>query len=72
MPLRYQLLHRPVAALLEARRFGLARALFFVQHFASPKDSLADYQAWARLLGVEAQENRVHRVGCRSGIDLCI
>jgi hypothetical protein len=72
MPLRYQLMHRSVAALLEGQRLRLARALFLVQHFGSPGESLADYKTWASALGVEAHENRLHRVGNRLGLDFWI
>ncbi|WP_291157193.1 DUF6946 family protein [Gemmatimonas sp. UBA7669] len=70
--LRYQLMHRPVAAILEAVRFQVPRALFLVHAFGDNDASLGDYQRWARYLGVEADANRVHHVGLRFGIDFWI
>lgn len=70
--LRYQLMHRPVAAILEAKRFRLQRALFLVHAFGDNRDSLSDYVQWAAILGVAATENVMHRVGIRDGIDFWI
>jgi hypothetical protein len=50
--LRYQLLHRTVAALLEARRFGTGEAMMLVHSFDKDDTSLGDYQAFAQRLGV--------------------
>ncbi len=69
---RYQLLHRPVTALLEAQRFRLGCALFLVHAFGENDDSLSDYRHWARLLGVEAEANTVSQVGIRGGVDFWI
>jgi len=70
--LRYQLMHRPVSAILEAKRFQLSRALFLVHAFGDNDSSLEDYRVWAKQLGVDAAANRVHRVGTRSGVDFWI
>lgn len=50
--LRYQLLHRTAAALIEARRYGARHALMLVHSFAEAPDSLADYRAFAEALGL--------------------
>ena len=70
--LRYQLMHRPAAALLEAKRFKLSSALFLVHAFGNNQSSFDDYRAWAARLGVEAQANRLHRVGVRFGAEFWI
>jgi hypothetical protein len=69
---RYQLLHRPVAAICEAQRFKLGTALFLVHAFGENDNSLEDYRHWARLLGVAAEANSLNHVGTRSGIDFWI
>lgn len=50
--IRYQLLHRTVAALLEAKRYGARDALMLVHSFDSTNSSLADYRAFADRLGL--------------------
>jgi len=58
--LRYQLLHRTVSALLEARRYGAAEALMLVHSFDPKNSSLDDYQAFAAALGLgEARPNAI-------------
>lgn len=71
-PLRYQLMHRPVAAILEAQRFRLSSALFLVHAFGDNSDSLSDFEEWASALGVRGAENQLTRVGQRGGVDLWI
>ncbi|MBP6013143.1 MAG: hypothetical protein KBA31_13030 [Alphaproteobacteria bacterium] len=51
--LRYQLLHRTAAALIEAKRFGCAGAAMIVHSFSAEKTQLKDFQAFARALGAE-------------------
>ena len=48
--LRYQLLHRTVSALLEARRYGAREALMLVHSFDAKNTSLDAYQAFAAAL----------------------
>jgi hypothetical protein len=50
--IRYQLLHRTVATLLEARRYGARDALMLVHSFDAKDASLADYRAFADRLGL--------------------
>ena len=50
--LRYQLLHRTVSALLEARRYRAREALMLVHSFDPDDSSLDAYQAFAAALGV--------------------
>lgn len=53
LPLRYQLLHRTVAAMLEAGRYRSRRAVMIVHSFCSEATGFADYAAFARSLGLE-------------------
>jgi HD domain len=54
--LRYQLLHRTVAALLEAERFGADSALMIVHAFDEAPDSFRDFVEFTAALGVEVSE----------------
>lgn len=67
---RYQLLHRPVAAILEARRFRVSNALFLVHAFGDNSDSFAEFKHWARILGVDASDGVVVPAGERGGVTL--
>jgi hypothetical protein len=69
---RYQLLHRPAVAILEALRFRLKTAVFLVHAFGNNAESFEAFQHWARLLGADADVNRLHLVGNRAGIQLWI
>lgn len=51
--IRYQLMHRTVSALLEARRFHADTAVMLVQSFSTKKSGFSDYQAFCNLLGIE-------------------
>ena len=69
--LRYQLLHRTVSALIEARRFTARHALMLVHSFSPTSEWLDDYIAFAATLGVEgAGKNTLSRVGDRDGVEL--
>ena len=52
--IRYQLMHRTVAAILEARRCHFKLALMLVQSFEESPSSWLDYEKFANLLGVSA------------------
>ena len=56
--LRYQLLHRTVAALLEAERFGAPEAVMLVHSFSATAEWRDDYVAFARALGAEPDSQR--------------
>jgi hypothetical protein len=49
--IRYQLLHRTAAALIEAERFGCAGAAMIVHSFSARKEWLEDFQAFSAALG---------------------
>jgi Domain of unknown function (DUF6946)/HD domain len=57
--LRYQLLHRTVAALLEAERYGAETALMIVHAFGDPTDSFRDFSAFTAALGVDTTEKNI-------------
>ena len=50
--LRYQLLHRTVATLLEAARYGVVDAVMLVQSFDTGDASFGDFDAFAEALGL--------------------
>ena len=69
--LRYQLLHRTVAALLEANRFAAPHALMLVHSFSDQDAWLDDYERFAGQMGaVSAGANAVVRIGPRAGATL--
>jgi uncharacterized protein DUF6946 len=70
--LRYQLLHRTAAALIEASRFN-ARYGLMVVHSFSPADAwFDDYALFARELGVEVAVDKIVRVGERRSVELYV
>jgi hypothetical protein len=69
---RYQLLHRAIAAIVEAKRFRLGTAVFLVQSFGRDEKGFRDYITFARQLGVDVRENAVVDAGVREGIRLYI
>lgn len=71
LPLRYQLLHRSVSALIEARRFTAQHALMLVHSFSPTALWLDDYLAFATALGVsDASKDAISKVGDRDGVEL--
>jgi hypothetical protein len=69
--LRYQLFHRTVSALIEARRFTAPHALMLVHSFSPKTLWLDDYTAFAAALGVkDAAKDTISRVGDRGGVEL--
>lgn len=68
--LRYQLLHRTAAALIEAERFNARHALMLVHSFSSTNAWFDDYGAFGRALGVECEPDAIVQVGDRQGVEL--
>lgn len=69
--LRYQLLHRAAAALLEAQRFVAPHALMLVHSFSEQDAWLDDYKAFAARVGAaSADADAIVRVGRRAGATL--
>jgi hypothetical protein len=51
---RYQMLHRCAASVIEARRLGCPHAAFVVQAFDTPDESFRDYQLFCEALKIPA------------------
>lgn len=52
MPLRYQLLHRTVATLIEAQRYRAKDAIMAVQSFCPDATGYSDFAAFAESIGI--------------------
>ena len=59
---RYQLLHRTAAAVIEAERFSASAAVMVVHSFSLERRWLADYQRLAGLLGVVGEVGIIEQV----------
>jgi len=70
--LRYQLLHRTVAAILEARRFGMAEAAMVVQSFAPDHRWFADFAAFAAVFGHKVTPGVAVRLRLPDGMPLTL
>ena len=71
--IRYQLLHRTAAALIEAERFNARCAVMLVHSFSQEDEHFEDYQDFLDLLGCDGEDaipNSVTLVGNIGGIDL--
>ena len=68
--IRYQLLHRTAAALIEAERFYANTAIMLVHSFSQEHARFEDYQAFIGLFGKSAEPNSVTYIGRRYGIAL--
>jgi uncharacterized protein DUF6946/HD domain-containing protein len=68
--LRYQLLHRAVSALHEARRYHSRHALFLVHAFGAPSHSFGDFAKFASALGVSVEQDRVSSGVTRGDVEL--
>jgi hypothetical protein len=69
---RYQLVHRTAAALIEATRFNTRHAVMLVHSFSQqkPPEWFDDYQRFASLTETRVAPNAVAHVGKRKGIEL--
>ncbi len=68
--IRYQLLHRSVAALLSARKFGARRAFMLVHSFSEVDAWYEDFAAFAALFGVTVEPGKACLLGEFDGIRL--
>jgi hypothetical protein len=57
----YHLLHRTAAPLLEARRLGMPRAAMLVAAFGPSDDCFGEFEAFAKLLGMDGRRGRLER-----------
>ena len=55
MPLRYQLLHRSVSAIIEAHRYRTKIAVLLIHGFTDDPKGMADFTAFLKALGFQEQ-----------------
>jgi hypothetical protein len=68
---RYQMLHRCAAAVIEAKRFGFMHAAFIVQAFNTPDQSFQDYKVFCQALQIPAVRGSMAKTSTE-GISLSI
>ena len=68
--LRYQLLHRTAAAVIEAQRFGARHAVMLVQSFSATNSWFDDYAVFARAVGAEPSLGAIAPAKTLGGIKL--
>ena len=68
--IRYQLLHRAASALITGEQYRSAAAVLVVHSFSQECAGWPDYQAFARLFGVEAELGVLQRLGSAATIPL--
>jgi len=59
LDIRYQLLHRTVSAILEAKKINASNALMLVHSFSESYVGFEDYLAFVRLLGIHAEKEEI-------------
>nr|WP_066050889.1 hypothetical protein [Robertmurraya korlensis] len=57
--IRYQLLHRRVSAMLEAKKINAPNALMLVHSFSESYVGFEDYLEFARLLGLQVEKEEI-------------
>ncbi len=67
---RYQLFHRTVSALIEARRFNAPYAMVIVHSFSPDKTGLVDYQAFLGLFGKSSEVGELVQLPLSGSISL--
>ena len=65
--LRYQLLHRTVSALIEAKNFSASTAVMLVHSFSTESKWFEDYEAFGTAMGVSVESGQLTNAGTRSG-----
>jgi len=68
---RYQMLHRCAAAVIEADRLGFEQAAFIVQAFESPLESFKDFEVFCEALKIPATKDCISTTtvnGIRLGV----
>lgn len=68
--IRYQLLHRTVSVVIEARRFNAQSAVMLVHSFSQDALWFEDFQAFLGLFGVQSQVNQLSWLKELQGINL--
>lgn len=71
-PIRYQLIHRAVSALLQAEQFCASIAVLVVQSFGGHRDEngLEDFRDFGRLFSVGLERGQLHEVPVPGNIRL--
>lgn len=72
LTLRYQLFHRTAVAMIEAKRFGCAGAAMIIHSFSPENMWLEDFQAFARMFGVDVEPGKPAIVRPGEGVPLMI
>jgi len=70
LPLRYQLFHRTVSAIIECERFGMDYAAMVIHSFSQEHAWFEDYRAFALALGGSGRRGELDRVRLGSGKSL--
>ena len=70
--IRYQLIHRTAAVLIEANNMGASVAVMLVHSFnqVDRNEHFDDYRRFVKLLGKNSSRNSVVHAGKKNGIDL--
>jgi hypothetical protein len=68
--IRYQLVHRAASAIITGEQYRAAAAVLVVHSFSEALVGWPDYQAFARLFGVDAVQGTAQRLSRRSNIPL--
>lgn len=71
LQVRYQMLHRCAASVIEAKRLGLQHAAFIVQAFHTPDKSFQDYARFCEALKIPAKRGSI-ATSSVDDISLCI
>ncbi len=67
---RYQLFHRAASAVITGEQFRAAAAIMLVHSFSKQHFGWTDYEAFAKLFGVDAKTGVVQRLGMNSTVPL--
>lgn len=70
--LRYQLLHRTVSAIIEAKRFRTTKAVMVVHTFSKTNEWLEDYQYFLSLFDLHAEPNKAVTTTVSNNISLTL
>ena len=68
--IQYQLLHRTVSAILEAKKLNAGNALMLVHSFSQENKWFDEYAKFVRLFNIEAKVNKLHMGKKINSIDL--
>lgn len=68
--IRYQLFHRAASAVITAEQYRAVAAIALVHSFSQKHTGWRDYEAFARLFGVQAMRDVVQHLTSASGVPL--